>query len=76
MSDFVRIGDLKEGTAVTYEYGDFDFSTLKTTFHSVKGYVGPRHTNRGGKERVVLMRTKTTGARIGTVSLDTAVKVR
>lgn len=74
-SGFVTIGDLAEGTPVVYEFGDMNMSTLQISFKTVKGYVGPRHTNRGGRERVVLLRTKA-GARYGTVPLDTSVKLR
>ena len=78
-SEFVSIGDLPEGTAVEYSYGTMDFSNpgAGVQMHTVKGYVGPRTTNHGSsRERVVLMKTKTTGVRIGTVDPRTSVKVR
>lgn len=77
-NEFATIGDLPEGTPIVYEYGTMSLTDPKAgvKFVTVKGYVGPRHTNRGGRERVVIMRTKTTGARLGSVPLNTSVKVR
>jgi hypothetical protein len=67
------IGTLAEGTAVVFNQPHFDLTTRTTTFKAVKGYVGQTRPNIGGKNRVVLMRTKTTGQRIG--SLDPSVTV-
>lgn len=74
-SESVTIGTLSEGTPILYEFGVLNSLTMRIEFKQVKGYVGPRHTNRGGRERVIVLRTKA-GARHGSVPLDASVKLR
>lgn len=74
-SGAVSIGELAEGTPIEYEFGDLNMKTFQVSMKTVKGYVGPRHTNRGGRERVVILRTKS-GARHGSVPPSATVKLR
>lgn len=75
MSEFVRVGDLKPGTKIVYEYGEMNFSTLEIKMHSKDAVVGQRVLPmKSNKEKIELLRPS--GTRLGTVGLDTSVRLR
>jgi hypothetical protein len=75
MSEFVRVGDLKPGTKIVYSYGELNFTTLAIEMHTKDAVVGQRVLPmKSNREKVELLRPS--GTRLGTVGLDTSVKLR